>query len=181
MFVQILQFLANPDLVSLGFDPSIYWDRGRRYIDVLSGTRTVKYELERVLYQSSTMFGRCTTCWSVREGGAGQEMAVIKDGWREDDLADEVEFLKVVDEENIPGVARLLLQDDAFAASPLTIHSLRQRQGLPITGVKNRRFTRAVLERYGPSIRHFTSGLHLLQILRDVIHGGSAFQRRNST
>ena len=40
-----------------------------------------------------------------------------------------------------------------------------------MTRSSDRVFTRSVFEHHGPSIRHFMSGLHLLQILRDAIHG----------
>ena len=175
MFVRLVRFLVNPDLVPLGFDPSIFWEQGKRYIEILSGTGIVKYEVEGVLYQNPVMFDRGTTCWSARQAGARKELVVIKDGWRDGDLAGEVEFLNTAKDKKIPGVGRLLLRDDSFATSPLTIILLRQRQGLSVTGFKNRVFTRIVLEHYGPPIRHFTSGLHLLQILRDAIHGGCPF------
>jgi len=139
---------------------------------VHSAARIAKYEVDGVTHRSSSMFGRCTTCWSVREAGVSQESVVIKDGWRNDDFSDEAEFLKIAGEANVPAVALLLLRDESFTALPVTIKSLRRRHGLPVDGIKDRVFTRIVLKHYGPSIRHFASGPQFLQILRDAIHGG---------
>jgi len=182
----VVQFLASPDLVSLGFDSSIFWDQGKRYIEVLSGRRTTKYEVEGVLYRSSSMFGRCSTCWSVRDTGT-RELVVIKDGWHDDDLDEEADFLKLTNEGKVPGVARLILRDESFTTSPLTTNSIRQRQGLSVSEFTDRVFTRIVLQQYGPTIRHFTSGLHLLQIMRDAIYsrfyrcGAHTFAKRISS
>ena len=168
-FVTLIRFLANPDLSTLGFDPKVYWDGTQRQMDILSGDRIIKYDVDRVLFHHSVMFGAGTTCWVAREAETRKEV-VIKDKWCGEDCDSEADLLIAAGEAAIAGVACLLAVDETFAAEKhLTTSSLRQRQGLETTADNNQAFCRIVLDLCAPTIQHFRSGLQLVQAFRDSI------------
>ena len=175
--VQVVRMLGDHNLYNLGFDPSIYWEDGRRYVDVMGqapGARKAsprKYEIERVLFQRPELVDSGTTCWVVKEVG-GIESVLMKDTWQDEGQREE-DFLSFTDMRGISGVGKLLVVDKTRVKKPLSISTLRVDQGAPTTGHKNRMFARLVLELQGPSIRHFDSGLQLLQGLRDAVDGMS--------
>jgi len=175
--VQLVRMLGDHDLGNLGFDPSVFWDNGRRYVNVLYqalGARKFssrKYEIERVIFQRPQLFDRGTTCWVVREVGTTQSV-LMKDIWEEGQRED---FLTFVTKRGVSGVRKLLGVDKTWFRSPLTISSLRLGQSIRSTGRESRIFSRALLELQGPSIRHFDSGLQLLQVLRDAVQGKFLF------
>ena len=175
--VQVVRMLGDHDLYTLGFDPSIYWEDGRRYVDVMGqapGARKVssrKYEIEQVLFQRPLLMDRGTTCWVVKEVG-GTESLLMKDTWQ-DDGRREREFLTFANKRGISGVRKLLFVDKTRAGKPLSISTLRLDQSIPIIAHRERTFSRLLLELQGPSIRHFDSGLQLLQGLRDAVDGMS--------
>ena len=167
--VHIICFLANPELSTLGFDPNVYWEGRQRRMDILSDNRVTKYEVDRVMSQHPAMFGTATTCWVAREVGT-KDQVVIKDEWRGEEFSSEAYLLTVAEEAGAPGLARLLAVDENFATQGgLTTSSLRECQGLDRTEHTKRVFSRIVMELYGPSVRHFKSGLQLLQAFRDSI------------
>lgn len=168
-FVQLVQFLSNPDLSTLGFDPNVYWDDDQRYMDILSGERVIKYSVESILFQHPAIFGSNTTCWVARETGT-KARVVIKDKWRGEGCDSEADLLVTAREAAIPGVTCLLAVDETCAAEGvLTTPLLRQSQCLNTAADKNYVFSRIVVQLCGPSIRHFRSGLHMLQTFRDSI------------
>ena len=171
--VQVVRMLGDHNLHNLGFDPSIYWEDGRRYVDVMGqllGAQKAssrKYEIEQVLFQRPLLIDRGTTCWAVKEVG-GTESVLMKDTWQ-DDGRSEKEFLTFANNRGISGVRRLLVVDATRASKPLSISTLRFDQSIPISTHRERTFSRLLLELEGPSIRHFDSGLQLLQGLRDAV------------
>jgi len=172
-FVQLVRFLASPDLAALGFDPKLYWNGDRRHIDILSGDRVIKYDVDHIMSQNPVIFGGGTTCWIVREAGTTTQL-VIKDKWQGEQFGPEADLLAAAAGAGVRGTPRLLAVDETYNTQDgdgLTITSLRKSQDLHGTKHKNRMFSRMVLELYGPSIRHFKSGLQLLQAFRDSIEG----------
>ena len=167
--------LGDRDLSKLGFDTSIYWENGRRYVNVMGqapGARRVglrKYEIESVLSQRQELVDHGTTCWMVKEVG-GDESVLMKDIWRDEGQKEE-DFLVHAKKGEIVGVRKLLFVDKSWTKKPLSISALRLDQGIPVASRKERIFSRLILELQGPSIRHFDSGLQLLQGLRDAVLG----------
>ena len=169
-FVQLVRFLANPDLSTLGFDPKVYWVGDRRHIDILSGDRVIKYDIDHIMFQHPNIFGSGTTCWLARQVGT-ETQVVIKDKWRGDEFCPEADLLTAAEEAAVPGMARLLAVDETFTSQDglLTTSLLRYSQGPDGAEQRNRLFSRIVVELVGPSIRHFKSGVQLLQAFRDSI------------
>ena len=178
-FVQVIRMLGDLDLSNLGFDPSMYWDSGRRYVDMRGltpGTRkisSVTYEIERVMYQRPQLVDRGTTCWIVKRAGSG-ERVLMKDSWLGDDPDDSV-FLTLARKQGIEDVTRYLFLAKSPPKNLLTISSLRRDQCLTGDLHQDRTFSRTIRELQGPSLLHFDSGLHLVEALRDAIDGASAF------
>jgi len=170
--VQIIRMLGDNDLSGLGFDPSIYWSNGHRFVDVArttSGSRKpapLQYQIESVLFQRPRMVERGTTCWVVKDFGSGESL-LMKDAWQDEDQGEE-DFLTLANEKAIAGVGKLLFVDNTRTSD---ISSLRGEECIATANHRNRVFRRLFLELQGPSIRHFDSGVHLLQALRDVADG----------
>jgi len=172
--VQTIRMMGDRDLSMLGFDPSVYWENGRRYVDVMGrtpGTRKVslrKYEIEHIIYQRPQLLGSGTTCWVVKAVG-GVESVLMKDTWR-DEGHNEEEFLTLANKQNILGVVKLHIIDQSRTRTGApSISSLRHDQHIAVTG--NRLFSRLILELQRPSVTHFDSGIHLLRGLRDAVSG----------
>ena len=177
-FVQLVRFLANPDLSTLGFDPKLYWEGNQRRVDIVNGSRTVKYQVDCVMSHGPAMFGSGTTCWVAREVGTRTQL-VIKDNWHGGEFVGEAELLTAAKEAGVPGMTGTLVVDESYTAEKsLTTSLLRQGQGLGSIGHENRVFSRIVMDPYGPSIRHFKSGLNLLQAFRDSIESTFYFPVR---
>ena len=178
-FVQAIRFLASPCLANVGFDPSVYWENGSQFIDITSrlddSLVSVKYQVDSVLFRNPPFNGCGTVCWGVRRFGQ-DELFVVKDIWRREDGGDlDEDFLAISARKAIPGVIKLLLVDQTFKERPFSTAAHRRAQGLATSDAQNLSFFRLVFERAGPSIRHFKSGLQLLQALRTAIDSMSLF------
>ena len=174
-FVQFIRMLGDPDLKSLGFDQTLYWENGRQYVDIAAklpkspaGFAMTKYGVDRILFQRPSLFQSGTLCWVVKKVGE-ETQVLMKDSWLDDDLTPEFETLPLVNQHEIPGVARLLHIDPSFVDRQLMIATLRTEQGIAGGEYKDRFFSRIVLQLRGPSIQHGRSGLQILRALRDVI------------
>ena len=171
-FVQAIRLLAESNLSTMGFDPTIYWEDGIQCVDIVDGVEgipvTVKYVIDRIISQKTTISGSGTLCWGLRTAGGGDHY-VMKDIWRTDGDGREEDFLFAIEQAGLNGVTKLHLVDDSFAKGGLSIASLRRGQGLMGEVSDNRTFSRLIFEASGPSICHFKSGLQLLQALRAVI------------
>ena len=168
-FVQAIQILAGANLANMGFDPAIYWENGVQCVDVVNRVGgTVKYEINDVISQKTTISGSGTLCWGLREV-EGRDFFVMKDMWRRREDGREEEFLSAIEQAGISGVSKLLLVDHTHGSRPLSISSLRHGQGFTSEVPEDRIFSRLLFEADGPSICHFKSGLKFLQAMRAAI------------
>jgi len=171
-FVQAIQMLAGETLSTMGFDPSIYWEDGAQFVDVVNrvdgAAVTIKYRIDRVISRKVLIGGCGTLCWGLTEPVGGRRF-VMKDIWLKDEDVREEEFLYAAQQAGITGVTKLHLVDQTHAIHPPSILSHRRDQGLSGDVSANRTFSRLILEDAGPSICHFESGLQFLQALRAAI------------
>ena len=168
--VQFIRMLGNPDISSLGFDPTLYWENGRQYVDIATNSSAIKYEIDRVLFQRPSLFQSGTLCWVIREVGS-EAQVLMKDNWSDNDLTPESDTLSLLAERNIPGVSRLLHVDSSYVDHRLTINALRAGQCITGGEHKERVFSRIILELHGPSVQQCQTGLQMLRALRDAISG----------
>lgn len=173
VFVGVVRLLSDPDLSTLGFDPAIFWDKNERYVEVNFKVeeclKVMKFKIEHILFRARGLYGRGTVCWIVRDLKSGNRV-VMKDSWRSKNCKEEVDILSSLKPGEHPEIGRLeiLLVDDSFAEQPLSTASIRADQCVTAGIHNNRVFSRILLE-LRPSIRHFQTGLQLLQGLRDAV------------
>lgn len=100
----------------------------------------------------------------------GEEFAFMNDIWQKDEVDWEEDLLAMAREAGIQGVASLIVADQTPTLQPISIVSNRYDVAIDKTLIVNdRTFARLVFKDGGPSIRHFKSGLQLLQALRSAI------------
>lgn len=176
--VQIIRLLGDPDLTRLGFDPSMYWENGQRYVD-LTGTRpgsrkhlTFKYEVQRVRFQRRPLVQDGMIIWLVKEVGS-EERVFMKCIWHLEG-SDERGLLAVAQKRSMEGVSNLRLVERTHPT--ISISSLRRDQCLDGDEQIERSLSRIIIDEYpGPSITKFESGLQMVQALRDAINGTFLF------
>ena len=154
MFVRLILALSG-DHISLGFDPTLQYRDEKTYITVAK----TQYLVEKVLFRRKEIVCRGTVCWVVQDVVSGKRM-LIKDIWREAHRDREYELL--LPAQAVDGVVKLLAVGEPMPDA-------RPRHGLPAGA---REFCRMVLELGGCTIQHFSSGLQLLQTLRDAVASG---------
>ncbi|TFK61124.1 hypothetical protein BDN72DRAFT_965347 [Pluteus cervinus] len=165
-FVRLVLGLASDD-EEAGFDTSIYWENGERWLRTLDAQgHSVLYRIigDEPVFFRRTVAGRGTLCWVVSDPLTGQEY-FIKESWRSEERESEIEFLELV--KALPGVGQMIAHEEDETK---TIASIR---GLDDAGetFTNRIWCRVTLENYGGSLDEFSDGLQLLEAFRDILAG----------
>lgn len=167
-FVRVILALASPDLKALGFDTSIQWCQGKRYLSMPShaDSELVRYEIrnQKASFLRRSIRGRGTLCWNVTHP-VTKEKYLAKDCWRSANRTPEWELLEMA--KGLDGVGQMI---DYWEPLGVSISGLR---GSGAQGVRDRTFCRVLLKRYGKSIRHFGDQKKLLYTFRDAIAGQS--------
>ena len=193
-FVMCMMLMGSPHLELMGFDPSVYYMDGKRFIDVYidvpiseeatgsskEATRTkVTYEIvpggdsPQGFYQSKSMKGSGVVYWVVNNPSLDGGTLVIKDGWRHAKRRAEHEFLQEASEKQVEGIVRLHLIDQPAV---MVSTAAWRPDMIKITEREVRRlysemiFYRIVMV-YHPPITHFQSCRQLLEAYRDAIQG----------
>ncbi|KAF2801255.1 uncharacterized protein BDZ99DRAFT_339184, partial [Mytilinidion resinicola] len=95
MFISVVLgylWMAPKDL---GFDPTIYGEKGSRYVEITRDARPERYHLDDVIKRQRCVAGRATTCWEVHGDKSGQSF-VVKDSWEYKERPEEGPLLKKV-------------------------------------------------------------------------------------
>lgn len=178
LLIRLILGLASPDETVLGLDTSVQWVIDEATGRKVSGTVTVEeyndetetstahtYDLnmEEAPVVRPGIRGRGTTGWHATDP-VTKESVLIKDAWRTDKRASEVEHLRTAI--GIPGVVQMLAYQD-FCAQTRDYRP----PGHKSKGFYNRIKLRVVMKKYGTSIWHFKTRLELLHALRDVLSG----------
>jgi hypothetical protein len=67
----------------LGFDPTIFKAKSKRYIDITRNGQKERLVLDELIKLAPCVAGRATTCWKAyREGDEPKRLLVIKDSWQ---------------------------------------------------------------------------------------------------
>ena len=171
LFVKFILGASSDQARHVGFDPSIFWKNGARYIKILDNelNKPSIYRLVKSMpiFDDSAIRGRGTCVWLAQKG---EEQFIIKDAWRPVYSAAEWRFMK--DVEGLDGVGQMLsFQDNVAKIS--TVRGL-DVENLPLDLKEvftDRVLSRLLLVRYSDSIKRFKSRSHLLYAFRDAICG----------
>ena len=91
----------------LGFDPTIFEFKGKRYIDIIRNGQQERLVLRELIKRAPCVAGRATTCWrAYREGDELQKPLVVKDSWQYLEREEEAELLREATEKEVVNVAR---------------------------------------------------------------------------
>ncbi|TFK69108.1 hypothetical protein BDN72DRAFT_897574 [Pluteus cervinus] len=163
-FVRVLLGLASDD-ARVGFDTSIFWERGRRWI------RTRNHKGRRVAYlvkgdkpiaHREVLVGRATCCWRVIDPYTDREY-IVKDVWRL--LGDEPETNLLETASGLAGVGQLVSSEEDHTKTTAHLRGTTSANALPT----DRIWSRMTLEAYGDCLEHFSDGLQLLKAFRDIV------------
>ncbi|KAF7307473.1 hypothetical protein MIND_00541700 [Mycena indigotica] len=193
-FVKLIWLFSSLNEAEVGYDTSIYWENGTRYIEVASPSvwdptakcwiaslgppRKLKIvPLEGELRPLDPVFfrrairSRGTKCWLVE--GPNGERFYLKDYWMGAERTPESDLLQRV--AGIFGVGQMHLWQNNIA----TIYAQRCHQpdeqifATYVTGrlVGNRALMRIVLDRYVGTFEEAETAIELLEATRDVVCG----------
>jgi len=193
-FVMCVILMGSPHLELMGFDPSVYYVDGKRFIDIyvvsptseeLAGNggeaaRTkVTYEIvpggdsPQGFYQSQSMKGSGVVYWVVKNSTPDGGRLVIKDGWRHAKRRPEHEFLQEASTSGVKGVVRLHLIDQpaAIVSTATWRPDMAKITQLEVRRLYSEMIFYRIVMMYHPPITHFQSCRQLLEAYRDAIQG----------
>ncbi|TFK69109.1 hypothetical protein BDN72DRAFT_878651, partial [Pluteus cervinus] len=163
-FVRIVLGLAS-DEAQVGFDTSIFWDRGKRWISTRNQKgRRVDYLIQGdgPISQRDTLIGCATRCWRVIDPHSKKQY-IIKEAWRL--IKDDSEAVLLQSAKGLSGVGQLVAAEEDPTKTTTYFRGCRPFDYLPT----DRAWCRMTLEEYGGSFDKFDDGLQLLQAYRDII------------
>ncbi|KAJ7183206.1 hypothetical protein C8R46DRAFT_884433, partial [Mycena filopes] len=184
-FVKLVVLLSSFNEELLGFDTSIYWKDGQRFMkmtppELFNGatgcwevnTKELVFALaDEPVFSRRTIRSRGTVCWSAEYEG---RQYIVKDYWRAHGRARESEFLK--DLADVDGVGQMF----TFADDRESIKAQRGfEDGATMVSdsgsrpVLDRWFMRLVLLKYGGTLETASSPRQLLCAVRDIVKGHS--------
>lgn len=122
----------------LGFDPTIFEAKGKRYIDIIHHDQKERLVLDELVKRASCVAGRATTCWKAyREGDESKMPLVIKDSWQYPEREEEGELLREATEKEVINVARYYHHEVVCIDGNNDDIRNHIRKGLDITKAKN--------------------------------------------
>ncbi|TFK69112.1 hypothetical protein BDN72DRAFT_959800 [Pluteus cervinus] len=163
-FVRIILGLAS-DEAQVGFDTSIFWDRGKRWISTRNQKgRRVDYLVQGdgPISQRDTLVGCATRCWRVIDPHSKKQY-IIKEAWRLIKDDSEAALLQIAN--GLPGVGQLVAAEEDPTKTTPHFRGCRAFDYLPTDRV----WCRMTLEAYGASLNKFDDGLQLLEAYRDIL------------
>lgn len=161
-FVRWVLGLAS-DGQSAGFDPSIFWRDGARWIHTVdANNQPIECRIvdNKPWYFRRTIIGRASCLWKVEYQ---DRFWLIKDSWRKLGRGAEWEFLEHAKE--LKGVVQILSHDP-------TMRTISDLRGVTVDFQSDKVWSRAMLEYYdGQTLDHFEDGLQLLHAFLDIVEG----------
>ncbi|TFK58179.1 hypothetical protein BDN72DRAFT_806489, partial [Pluteus cervinus] len=165
-FVRFVLGLAS-DGETLGFDASIYWKDGKRWIDTVDDSGAAiscRIERNKPSYFRNTIIGRASCCWKVTYKNKSY---LVKDVWRSPERPAEWKFLQAA--RGCAGVVEMYSHE----MREVTIAELRGLVGSHRDPTfRDRVWSRVTVICYsGRKLDEFESELELLEAARDVTNG----------
>lgn len=90
----------------LGFDPTVFSDDGRRYIDITRNRQTERLVINERIKRIPCVASRATTCWKAYREDDPRTSLVIKDSWQYTEREKEGELLQHATDQGVVNVAR---------------------------------------------------------------------------
>nr|GAT48504.1 predicted protein [Mycena chlorophos] len=197
LFVKLVYLCSSLDEAEVGYDTSVSWKDGSRYIEVKAPCewnatssewrakqRVLKLKImgdaEKPAFFRRTIRSRGTTCWIVQDEKK-QQYYYLKDYWMSRSRTEEWTFLKTLRGVSHLGIAEMVAWQDDIA----TVYRQRDRLDTdalwgtysdlpePIL-VDNRVLIRLVLKLYVGVLSNAPTAYQLLRAVRDIVRGHQA-------
>ncbi|KAJ2915683.1 hypothetical protein MD484_g4716, partial [Candolleomyces efflorescens] len=172
LFVRIVLGLSSLDERRLGLDPSFQWIIGPQGVKLGGTLETVRddgsvitydLDMEEDIFDRTSIRGRGTVCWPVRDRETG-ERVLVKDYWMSEGRTPEYELLQKV--RYTPGLCHLISHEEG---RPETKDFRGDLSALRAVIFHNRKSIRIIIKFYGTSVDNFKSPEEMLAALRDAI------------
>ncbi|TFK61127.1 hypothetical protein BDN72DRAFT_965351 [Pluteus cervinus] len=163
-FVRIILGLASDD-ARVGFDTSIFWERGKRWISTRNQKgRRVTYLVQGdgPISQRDSLIGSSTRCWRVIDPYTNKEY-VIKDVWHLMKDDPEVNLLEMA--KGLTNVGQLIAAEEDHTKTTPYFRGCSASDYLPT----DRAWSRMTLEAYGSTLECFRDGLQLLEAFKNIL------------
>lgn len=122
----------------LGFDPTIFEFKGKRYIEIIKNSQQERLVLGKLIKRAPCVAGRATTCWrAYREGDESQKPLVVKDSWQYPEREEEGKLLREATEKEVINVARYYHHETVQVGGQNDDVGKNVRKGLCITRATN--------------------------------------------
>lgn len=122
----------------LGFDPTIFEFKGKRYIEIIKNGQQERLVLREQIKRARCVAGRATTCWrAYREGDESQKPLVVKDSWQYPEREEEGKLLWEATAKEVINVARYYHHETVQVGGQNDDVGKNVRKGLPITRATN--------------------------------------------
>ena len=171
-FVRFILGASSDNAEFVGFDSTIFFEDGKRYImlpDAKNKNSMERYPLKNMepVFDQRAIRGRGTCCWLVDIDG---ELFIVKDAWRSAEREPEWKFLQKVG--GLDGVGQMKAYQDNLSC----ISKLRGLNPKCLPAYLKEAFDERILSRitlicHGRSIESFKTRLQLLYAYRDAICG----------
>ncbi|RXW17576.1 hypothetical protein EST38_g8278 [Candolleomyces aberdarensis] len=180
-FIRLILGLCAAEERALGLDDTVQWTKGpdgRKTggtLKTIGPDNTVAtYELvtEEEPFTRSSVRGRGTTCWPVRNSRG--DRFIVKDHWISGSRIPEFELLKEVID--LTGVCQMVSYENNRAQ---TKDFRGDTSAFSVSAFHNRTAIRIVMKAYGPSLENFSNAEQFLAALRDAIAGHRALLAKN--
>lgn len=122
----------------LGFDPTIFESKGKRYIEVIRNGRQERLVLRELIKRAPCVAGRAKTCRrAYREGDELQKPLVVKDSWQYPEREEEGVLLREATEKKVVNVAKYYYHETVKVGGQDDDVCKNVRRGLDITKATN--------------------------------------------
>ena len=159
-FVRFILGASSDNAEFVGFDPTIFYEDGKRYImlpDAKNKNAMKEYLLRNMepVFDQRAIRGRGTCCWLVDIDG---ELFIVKDAWRSSEREPEWKFLQKVG--GLDGVGQMkAYQDNLSCISKLRGLSPKRLPAYLKEAFDERILSRITLICHGRSIESFKTRL----------------------
>ncbi|KAJ7058512.1 hypothetical protein C8F01DRAFT_292491 [Mycena amicta] len=193
LLVKLILLFNSLDEAEVGYDTSIFWENGERYITLeapsfWNGHAWVAREGGPINLQIAgdpltpiffrrTIRSRGTKCWLVEDPNDSNVQWYVKDDWMAGRRTCESEFLKEV--RGVHGVGEMYYWQDSLAEVYAqrchfdTKETIRRTYG-DGARVGNRSLMRVVLKKYAGCLSDAKTAIQLLRATRDIVLGHQA-------
>lgn len=91
----------------LGFDPTIYHENEKRWIDITRNGSPERLFIEKEVRKHPAIIGRATSCWKAyKDEGGVRTRLVVKDSWQYEERGEEGELIRHATSQSVTNIAQ---------------------------------------------------------------------------